>query len=168
MDEYLFQIPHNYPTAQNYQEGINTITYESIRENPGVKYVNDTLRTLTNQLIQKHHVYEVLLVDHEGYITEGSRSNVFFIKDNTLYTSPIEYVLPGTSRKRVFDICREYQLPIVEQRIAKNSLHEFDVAFLTGTSPLILPINQIDTIHYDVNLPFLRQLMDHYFALLKK
>ena len=165
-EEYIYQIPHAYPTAQDYKDGVATMTCTAVRENPGVKYINTDLRTRTNQLIQAHQVYEVLLVDHEEFITEGSRSNVFFIKDRKLYTSPLAYVLPGTSRKRVFDICKEHHYPIEEMRIAVTELTSYQAAFLSGTSPLILPINRIDEITFDPQLPFLQTLMKHYFALL--
>lgn len=166
--EYVYQIPHHYPNAQDYKNGVPTITYATMRANPSVKYLNENLRALTNQLILEHQVYEILLVDNEGFVTEGSRSNVFFIKENKLYTSPLEYVLPGTSRKRVFDICHEHQIPVIEQRINSKYLEEYESAFLTGTSPLILPICLINSIKFSVNTPFLRQLMNNYFDLLKK
>ncbi len=165
-DEYIFQIPHSYPTARDYAEGVPTLTCQAVRENPEIKYLNPDLRTLTNRLIAENHVYEILLTDREGYITEGSRSNVFFIKGTTLYTSPQAYVLPGTSRKRVFDICKKYGLHVEEKRIAGGHIQQYESAFLTGTSPLILPINRINDIPFNVSHPFLRQLMKYYFALL--
>ncbi|MDE5611783.1 MAG: aminotransferase class IV [Odoribacter sp.] len=167
-DEYIFQIPHAYPRTQDYENGVPVMTCEAVRKQPEVKYINPELRALTDRLIHENQVYEVLLVDTEGYITEGSRSNVFFIKKDTLYTTPTEYVLPGTSRKRVFDICQKYHLPVIEERIACQKLPTFDAVFLTGTSPLLLPINQINDIRYAVHSPFLRQLMSYYFALLDK
>ena len=165
-DEYIFQIPHSYPTARDYADGVPTLTCQAVRENPEVKYLNPDLRTLTNRLMAENHVYEILLTDREGYITEGSRSNVFFIKGTTLYTSPQAYVLPGTSRKRVFDICKKYGLHVEEKRIAGGHIQQYESAFLTGTSPLILPINRINDIPFNVSHPFLRQLMKYYFALL--
>lgn len=167
-DEYIFQIPHSYPDTQDYENGVPVTTCQAVRENPGVKYINTDLRTLTNRLIRDNHVYEVLLIDPEGYITEGSRSNVFFIKNDTLVTSPSEYVLPGTSRKRVLQICQKYQIPVLEKRIASDSLSTYDAAFLTGTSPLILPINRINKIRYSTTSSLLRQIMKYYFALIEK
>lgn len=166
IDEYIYQIPHSYPTEANYRDGIDTITCHAMRENPEVKYVNGGLRTLTNRLIQENGVYEILLTDHEGYITEGSRSNVFFIKGDTLYTASTTYVLPGTSRKRVFDICKQQHLNVIEKRVLYESLHEYDAAFITGTSPLILPIRRIDTILFDPQNQLLKDLMRCYFSLL--
>ena len=127
-----------------------------MRENPGVKYINTDLRTRTNRLIKQKQVYEVLLVDKEGYITEGSRSNVFFIGDNVIFTAPLEYVLPGTSRKRVFDICHKHRFPIIEKRIPASELARYDAAFLSGTSPLILPINRLDELRFAPGLPLLQ------------
>lgn len=167
-DEYIFQIPHIYPTSEDYEQGVPVSTYSAMRENPGVKYINTDLRTRTNQLIKEKQVYEVLLVDKEGYITEGSRSNVFFIEDNVIYTAPLEYVLPGTSRKRVFDLCDKYRLPVIEKRIPLSGLSRYDAAFLSGTSPLILPINRINEFHLDPRLPLLQELMKYYFRLLEE
>ena len=167
-DEYIFQIPHAYPTSEDYKQGVPTLTYSAMRENPGVKYINTDLRTRTNRLIKQKQVYEVLLVDKEGYITEGSRSNVFFIGDNVIFTAPLEYVLPGTSRKRVFDICHKHRFPIIEKRIPVSELARYDAAFLSGTSPLILPINRIDELRFDPGLPLLQELMKYYFRLLEE
>lgn len=167
-DEYIYQIPHSYPCSRDYSQGVAVITYPAIRENPEIKYLNNNLRELMNHLIGKHGVYEVLLRDQENYITEGSRSNVFFIKKDILYTAPTTYVLPGTSRKRVIDICKQHNIPIKEQRVAYSDLHHYDAAFITGTSPLILPINRIDKIPFNPGNGLLQQLIKYYFALLEK
>lgn len=166
-DEYLYQIPHSYPSEENYQNGVKTITLHAVRENPEVKYVNESLRELTNKLIRENQVYEILLIDNEEYITEGSRSNVFFIQGNTLYTASVQHVLPGTCRKRVIDICKDNGIALKEERTAYSSVQKYDAAFITGTSPLILPIRQIDNFMFNTNNQLLRRLMNIYFALLK-
>lgn len=168
IDEYIYQIPHSYPTQENYDNGITTISCMAMRENPEVKYVNNELRILTNQLIKEKQAYEVLLVDNEGYVTEGSRSNVFFIKDQTLFTAGTRYVLPGTSRKRVLDICKELHITVIEDRVAYDKLKEYSAAFITGTSPLILPIRKIDNLTFDPHNELLKKLMKSYFSLLSR
>lgn len=168
MTEYLYAIPHSYPSAEAYREGVDTMTCRAVRQNPGVKYLNPALRNLTNRLIRDNGVYEVILVDDEGYITEGSRSNVFFIREDTLYTAPVAYVLPGTSRKRVFDICKTEKIKLEEKRIELPALSRYEAAFITGTSPLILPIRRTDSVFFHPDHPLLRRLMSSYFALLEK
>lgn len=166
-DEYIYQIPHSYPTRENYDQGINTVTCLAMRENPEVKYVNGELRTMADQLIKEKQVFEVLLVDQEGFITEGSRSNVFFIKHQTLFTASTRFVLPGTSRKRVLDICKELGFPVTEERVAYSALTEYEAAFITGTSPLVLPIHYIDDILFDSQNPVLKEVMNAYFSMMK-
>lgn len=166
-DEYIFRIPHSYPSETDYKNGVDTITYHVMRENPEIKYINGELRILANRLMQEYHVYEILLTDNEGYITEGSRSNVFFIKNGVLYTASTAYVLPGTSRKRVFDICKQHGITIVEERVSVSAIAEYEAAFITGTSPLILPVRRIDDIALNPQDQLLKKLMDHYFSLVE-
>lgn len=167
MDEYIYQIPHSYPREEAYEEGVDTATFRAMRQNAEVKYINTDLREATNAIIREKNVYEVLLVDNDGCLTEGSRSNTFFIKDNTLYTAPLPYVLPGTSRKRVLTLCQENRIPVIEEKVHLDELPHFDAAFITGTSPLVLPIRRIDTLHFDPRHPLLRQVMESYFHLLE-
>lgn len=168
MTEYLYTIPHSYPSAEAYRQGVDAITCQAVREHPEVKYLNPALRSLADRLIQEHGLYEVILVDGEGYVTEGSRSNIFFIRKETLYTAPLACVLPGTSRKRVFDICRAGDIRLEEKRVALNDLPQYEAAFITGTSPLILPLRRINSVCFRPDHPLLRRLMHDYFALLEK
>ncbi len=165
INEYIYQIPHNYPTEKDYRNGVDTMTYHAVRKNPEIKYINSELRTIADGLIKENGVYEVLLTDDEGYITEGSRSNLFFIKGEILYTASTHYVLPGTSRKRILGICKENQVEVVEERVACTHINEYNAAFITGTSPLILPLRKIDQIAFDPQNQLLRMLMTYYFSL---
>lgn len=166
IDEYIYQIPHSYPSEADYCNGVHTISCRAMRNNPGIKYINNGLRTLANRLLQEHKAYEVVLVDKEGYVTEGSRSNIFFIKNDTYYTAPTGFVLPGTARKRVLDICKNNGFPVQEERIPYPSLSSYQAAFITGTSPLVLPIRTLDDFTFSVDNDALRKLMDIYFSLL--
>ena len=98
IEQYVYQIKHSYPSEEAYQHGVDTVTCHAVRENAEVKYVNSELREMTNKIIQEQGVSEVLLIDQDNCVTEGSRSNVFFIRDNVFYTAPLPHVLPGTSR----------------------------------------------------------------------
>lgn len=166
VDEYVYQIKHTYPTDDAYEHGVDTVTYHAMRENAEVKYINSGLRETTNRILQEQGVYEVLLVDKDEYVTEGSRSNVFFIKGDTLYTAPLPHVLPGTSRKRVLQICQEDGIKVIEERIPYKDLSFYDAAFITGTSPLVLPIRRIDQFIFNPHNSLLIKVMEHYFNLL--
>lgn len=168
VDEYVYQIPHSYPSEEAYKHGVDTATLQAMRPNAEVKYIEADLRKTTNDIIKEKNVYEVLLVDKDGFVTEGSRSNVFFIKDNALHTAPLPYVLPGTSRKRVLALCAEEHISVVEEKVPLCDLPRFDAAFITGTSPLVLPIRRVDNLAFDPCHPLLRRVMEAYFRLLER
>ncbi|MDR0766284.1 MAG: aminotransferase class IV [Odoribacteraceae bacterium] len=165
VEEYVYQIPHDYPAEAEYREGVKVITLEATRDNAEVKYMHPGLRSTTDRLIREHGAREVLLVDGEGYITEGSRSNVFFVREGRLYTAPLPRVLPGTTRKRVLASCAAGGIPVVEQRVALADVTRVQAAFLTGTSLLVLPVRQIDGVTLDVRDPLLRLVMSRYLSL---
>lgn len=168
VNEYVYQIPHSYPPEEAYEQGVDTVTLRAMRKNAEVKYINSDLRETTNALIKEKGVYEVLLVDDDGCVTEGSRSNIFFVKGDTLHTAPLPYVLPGTSRKRVLAICAEERIPVIEEKVPLQELSRFEAAFITGTSPLVLPIRRIDDLAFDPRHPLLRRVMEAYFRLLDR
>lgn len=167
MDEYLYRIPHHYPTEEDYRNGVVTVSCKAIRRNPEVKYVNTPLRTMADELLGKSGAYEAVLIDNEGCVTEGSRSNLFFVKNDVFYTAPTEYVLPGTARKRVLDICKREGFAVCEKRVSYSDLGSYDAACITGTSPLVLPISRIDHYAFSVQNPWLRKLMERYFNLIR-
>ena len=90
---------------------------------------------MTNKIIQEQGVAEVLLIDQDNCVTEGSRSNVFFIRDNVFYTAPLPHVLPGTSRKRVLNICQEDGLTVVEQRVNYKDIASLSSSLYNGDFP---------------------------------
>ncbi|CDM68711.1 branched-chain amino acid aminotransferase [Clostridium bornimense] len=142
-------IRHSYPTEQQYREGVETILYYAERKDPNSKIIDIDLRKAVNEEIKNNNVYEALLVNKENFITEGSRSNIFFIIDNKIITSPIESVLPGITRKWIFNICRELSVDIIERKVSVEELGKFQGVFMTGTSPDALPISKVNDIIYN-------------------
>ena len=167
VEEYVYQIPHDYPREEEYREGVRAMTLEAVRERAEVKYMLPGLRELTDRLIRERGVKEVLLVDREGYITEGSRSNVFFLLEGKLHTAPLPHVLPGTTRGMVLEMCKKMGVEVVERRVAREEVAEARGAFLTGTSPLVLPLRQIDETALEVDDPLQRRVVERYLSLFK-
>ncbi len=131
-----------YPTASVYQNGVAAETAEFMRHAPNVKQQSEALMALRAN-IAKRAIYDFLLVDKEGFITEGSKTNVFFIKEETVYTAPLNDVLAGITRAEVIKCIPSY-CQFKEVAIHKSDLKNCDAAFLTGTSIDILPISKID------------------------
>lgn len=158
----LYMNPTHYPSREQYAEGVRTELFHGERKNPHIKMMDQALRDATDAAIKAHDLYEVILVDRKGQITEGSRSNVFFIKNGELYTSPLKQVLPGVTRDKIIEIVKGKGIAVHEDPIPASSVADFDAAFISGTSPKVLPIASLGDIAYDVNDPLLRRLMDWY------
>ena len=146
---WIYFIPHQYPTKQDYIAGVSVGLLHGERKNPHAKAVHVQLRDNANQMITGNKLYEVLLIDEKGLVTEGSRSNVFFIQDDCFYTPKASLVLLGVTRKEVIVCIAKLGFSCQETDIESKSLSQFDAAFLTGTSPKVLPISQIGNISYD-------------------
>lgn len=145
--EFLtYFIESHYPNEEVYQKGIHTILYYSERENPNAKTVNTGLREQVNARIQEKNAFEALLVNKEHYITEGSRSNMFFVKKNCVYTAPAGDVLLGVTRTRIIKVCRDLSIDVREEAVHKDQIASLDGAFMTGTSVNVLPIRTIDEV----------------------
>lgn len=125
-------------------KGIHTILYKANRLDPNVKQQDSLLRKKIAHSINKFHATEALLVNEDNQITEGSRSNVFFVKENNIYTAPSKMVLEGITRGKVFAICKQQNINLVEMLVNTENLNDYDAVFLTATSIDILPVASIN------------------------
>ncbi len=103
--------------------------------------------------IQNGH-YEAVF-HRDGKMTEGSHSNLFFVKEGVVYTHPAdEHILNGITREIVLKICRDTKIPYKEEGIPFELISEMDEAFLTGTSTQVASIKQMDDhVYYDGTEP---------------
>lgn len=165
----IYYIKSSYPEKRVYEKGIHTILFHSERENPNAKIVNSDLRGRINDEIKKQNAYEALLVNRNGYITEGSRSNMFFVKGDKAYTAPAGDVLLGITRNEIMNVCKEKNIEVIEEEIHKDSLKDLDGAFMTGTSVNALPITTIDDIKLDsVNNSIIKIIAEGYLQKMQE
>ncbi len=155
-------IPHSYPDTNDYERGVNTELLFAERENPNAKIIQNIVRDKANQLIADQTIFEVLLVNRDGLITEGSRSNVFFVKGNRFYTAPAYQVLVGVTRLKVLECLTELGFTIVEEAVLASEINTFDAVFLTGTSPKVLPVRSVGKQVFNTQLPVVKELMNQY------
>ena len=154
--------PTHYPSDDMYERGVATDLFRGERKKPNIKAMDQQLRDATDKAIRRGNLYEVLLVNRAGEITEGSRSNVFFIRGREIWTAPSEQVLLGVTRSKVIEVIQQSGMQLHFEPVKAEDLASFDAAFISGTSPKILPIAEIGHITYDVNDPALREIMDRY------
>ncbi|MBK5240367.1 aminotransferase class IV [Clostridium sp.] len=142
-------IPHDYPSLEQYEEGVKTITYQVERENPNAKVINNKFREKVDQKIKSGKVYEAILVDNHGFITEGSKSNIFMIKGSTVVTSKGLKVLPGITRQFIIKVCKNLNIDFREDDIHESHLKGLTGLFISGTSPKVLPIKSVDEFSFN-------------------
>lgn len=159
---YLYQIKHKYPSDNEYESGVDLGLFFATRRDPKIKYINTELRERINLEIQNTKVYEVLLVNRNNCITEGSRSNVFFIKDGIIYTAADEDVLGGITRKHVINLINEVGIKLIFKCALISSLPDFHACFITGTSPKVLPVKKAGDTSFRVDDLVLRKVMSLY------
>ena len=87
---------------------------------------------------------EALLLDTEGYVTEGSGENIFIVSDGVLYTPDLTSALEGITRETIFELAAESGLTIREKRITRDEVYVADEAFFTGTAAEVTPIRELD------------------------
>lgn len=161
-----FFIPHSYPDQLMYQNGVDVISHIAFRPTPSAKIIHADLKAEMDQLLSEHQVFEIIMIHPEGYITEGSRTNFFMIKNNIIYSAPLADILSGITYQNVLRICNEHRISFIESRISKSDVFMMDALFLSGTSPKILPINKFDDKIFDVNHVLVRKIMREYDNLL--
>lgn len=158
-------IPHFFPTPSMYQSGVPVTLFAMERSTPNAKLIKEKPKVLQELIDVEHGYYEVLMVNSEGIITEGTRSNVFFIRNGTVLTSPVEDVLPGITRKKVLYLIESQQIPLRFERINQDQLGTIESVFLTGTSPGVLPVRSIDELTFRIDHPLLLRIMQQYRQL---
>ncbi|HPS12425.1 MAG TPA: aminotransferase class IV [Prolixibacteraceae bacterium] len=157
----LYFIPHSYPSTEDYCTGVKVGFLDVERKNPEAK-VEQGMKQKVKASAQEPDVYEVMLVDNDGLITEGSRSNMVFVKEGSLYTCPLNKVLKGITLLKVLEIASEEKIPTIFEAVPQKDIASFDALFITGTSPRILPVASAGTTTFDVQNPVMRRLMEIY------
>lgn len=131
-----------YPDKTFYDTGVDVIHKKIVRKDPSVKQLNMDYKRHIEE-IKGNKYFEVLLMNEEGYVIEGSRSNLLFIIDNKVFSAPLDDILEGITFKNVLRICEEEGIPIVYKSVHERELDKVDACFLTGTSLGVLPIASI-------------------------
>jgi branched-chain amino acid aminotransferase len=99
---------------------------------------------LAHQEATNDGYHEALLLDTQGYVTEGSGENIFIVKKGKLYTPTLTSALDGITRDSVITIAHDEGLEVIEKNITRDEVYTADEAFFTGTAAEITPIKELD------------------------
>jgi branched-chain amino acid aminotransferase len=106
------------------------------------QYLNSVLAKIE---ASKAGYQEAILLDHHGFVCEGSGENVYAIRDGKIITPPhTAGILDGISRKSIIQIVDDLGIEIVERDLARAELYLADEVFLSGTAAELVPVREID------------------------
>ena len=140
----------SYLGAENMQKGLRIRTSSYVRNHVNSvmckakangNYMNSILAL--QEAIQCGYD-EALLLDHEGYVSEGSGENIFIVRNGRLYTPELTSALEGITRATIITIAEQIGVEVVEKRITRDEVYVADEAFFTGTAAEVTPIRELD------------------------
>ena len=117
------------------------VNVSMVRAKASGYYINSIL---ANQEVTAEGYDEALLLDTDGYVSEGAGENVFLIRNGKIYTPDLASCLDGITRDAVLTMARDLGIDIIEKRITRDELYCADEAFFTGTAAEITPIRELD------------------------
>ena len=125
--------------------GKTAIFHEDERwKNCYIKSLNLLPNILAKQVANDAGAYEAILI-RDGYVTEGTSSNIFIVQNGELVTRPLSnYILAGITRMRVEQLAEQLNIPFVEREFTKEDVLEAEEVFMTSTTNEVLPLVEID------------------------
>ncbi|WP_029935507.1 D-amino acid aminotransferase [Thiomicrospira pelophila] len=128
------------------QHGIKVISLEDIRWlRCDIKALTLLPNVMAKLQAQAAGVDDVILVRADGSVSEGSASNLFMVKDQTLITPPNSHkILPGITRLVIEKLARRHHIDLIERDIQQDELNSADELWLTSSTKEALPITQLN------------------------
>jgi len=117
------------------------VNVSMVRAKASGYYINSIL---ANQEVTADGYDEALLLDTEGYVSEGAGENVFIVKNSRIYTPDLASCLDGITRDSVVTLARDMGIEVIEKRITRDEVYCADEAFFTGTAAEVTPIRELD------------------------
>jgi D-alanine transaminase len=127
------------------ETGASAITHPDVRwSRCDIKSVNLLPNVLAKQRAHEVGAFEAVLL-RDGTVTEGASANLFGVVDGELRTHPLSnLILPGITRKVLFELAEELEIPIVERPIRAEELPRLQELFATGTTTDVQPLVTLD------------------------
>lgn len=113
---------------------------------------------------------EAILLDTDGFVTEGPGENIFIVRNGVLKTTPMtSSILDGITRDAIIQLAREQHIEVVEARFTRDDLYIADEAFFTGTAAEVTPIREVNgrMIGQGRRGPITEQLQKTFFDIVR-
>jgi branched-chain amino acid aminotransferase len=157
------------------REGIKVKTSSFIRNHVNSNMTRGKVSGyyVNSQLAKKEAITcgydEALLLDTEGYVSEGSGENIFMVRNGMLKTTPLTSILEGITRNSIMKIAADQKIRVVEERFTRDEMYIADEAFFTGTAAEVTPVRELDGRMIGVGRPgpITRKIQSIFFDIVK-
>jgi len=140
---YIWPQPLSVYPQEYYTEGVQAITFEGCRYLAPAKSLNSLASFMAQRAARAAGVHEAFL-HSEGFLTEGSNSNLFAVIDGGVSTPPASTVLSGVTRDLVITLAVANGVHLCEESLPIAEMSRWEECFITSTSRHILPVTMVD------------------------
>lgn len=144
-----------YP-AHYYEEGTRLVlagTRRNLKDalNPKIKSLNFLNNIMAKMEAKERGAHEAVMLNAEGFLSEGTVSNIFFFSRGALCTPSLDAgILDGITREVVIRIAQREGIRIQEGMFYPEELFSASEVFFTNTTSEIMPVSMVEDVHYDV------------------
>ena len=139
------------------QNGVRLISSSIRRNTPSCLDSKIHHNNLINNILAKIQannagVDDAVMLDIDGFVAETNATNIFFVKNDELFTPTAVACTPGITRKLIMNISKENNLVMHESQISISEMYASDEVFITGTMGEITPVIEIDSRNYPIGV----------------
>jgi branched-chain amino acid aminotransferase len=138
----LVEEAHEFPEGY-YTQGVKVKTLDSKRQIPEAKTLDYQFAYANYQKMEKENIFEGIYTPNNE-VLEGFTSNVFIVKNGELIT-PAKNILFGITRKKIIEIAKANNIPVIERIVKKDELLNADEVFITATLKQVMPVTEINS-----------------------
>lgn len=143
---FMYVMPFDDPYKHDRETGVSAVTHPDIRWGRNdIKATSLAANCMAAQYAKEHGCLEVVFIDRNNMMTEGSHTSLFGIKHGKLIVAPSSSnVLPGITKRQLLGLAETCQLPLDERRLQLEEVYELDEFFLAGTPEELIPIVKLN------------------------
>ncbi len=143
---FMFFTPFDDPFGEQRKTGVKAVFHPDIRWGRNdIKATSLAANCIAASFAREQDCMEVVFYGKDNYISEGSHTSLFGIKDGKLLLTPAsKNILPGITKKQIIELAKIKNIAIAEKRLTKEEVLELDEFFLSGTPEEIIGIIQVD------------------------
>ena len=143
---FAFTQPQYYGRADEPPSPLRLISTPDLRwARRDIKTTNLLGQVLAKQVARQNGADEALMLDGNGYVTEGGAVSFFIVREGKLFARPVaQDLLPGITRRTMLRVADEQGVRIVAERFRPEDVYAADEAFVTGASSYVQPVSHVD------------------------